>query len=304
MGPKKPSLRLLLSMWWCVTLVWVAQAQDMDPVPKDGDLKIVTVAYQAFRVGYATGYLQPAWVAYRLSYRQLGGEAERSTKFKREPELKGMDASDGDYRGTGLDRGHLVPAADMAWSQRTMEESFSYANVCPQKPGFNRGVWKRTESQVRDWASALPWSDTLGLLVWAGPVLEQGMQRVGRLSVPHSYFKVVYHPQGQRVAAFLLAHHSSKAALVASMVPVDSIEKVTGLDLMSGLPDHFEENLEKALCKECWDWSNLAQSSANANPRREKGQDSAVLCSGTTKAGKACRKRTKDPSGRCPYHRN
>ena len=43
----------------------------------------------------------------------------------------------------------LVPAADMVFSVQTMADSFFMSNMSPQKPAFNRGIWKRLEEQVR-----------------------------------------------------------------------------------------------------------------------------------------------------------
>ena len=46
----------------------------------------------------------------------------------------------------------LAPAADMAFSVQTMEDSFFFSNMSPQVPAFNRGIWKRLEEQVRKFA--------------------------------------------------------------------------------------------------------------------------------------------------------
>jgi len=37
----------------------------------------------------------------------------------------------------------------MAFSVQTMADSFFMSNMSPQKPAFNRGIWKRLEEQVR-----------------------------------------------------------------------------------------------------------------------------------------------------------
>jgi endonuclease G len=136
-----------------------------------------------------------------------------------------------------------------------MHESFSYANVSPQRPGFNRGIWKRLENQVRTWASDLSANDTLGLMVWAGPVLEPEPERWGRLLVPQRFYKIVYHPAQKRVVACLMQNASSQEDISATMVTVDSIENITGLDFLAGLPDDEEERLESGLCRTCWVWT-------------------------------------------------
>ncbi|MFM7033437.1 MAG: DNA/RNA non-specific endonuclease, partial [Bacteroidota bacterium] len=147
--------------------------EDFHPVFMGASSQVVLLKYSAYDAGYSVEDVQPAWVGYRLNRNRVGGSAERANKFQREPRLRGLDANDRDYAGSGFDKGHLVPAADMAWSVQSMMESFSYANVSPQLPGFNRGIWKRLESQVRDWAATLTVDDTVGLFVWSGPVLSK-----------------------------------------------------------------------------------------------------------------------------------
>lgn len=55
-----------------------------------------------------------------------------------------------DYIGSGLDRGHMAPAADCRKSVQLMTESFFLSNVCPQDAGLNRGYWLAFEKHVRD----------------------------------------------------------------------------------------------------------------------------------------------------------
>lgn len=278
---------------------------DLHPISSSTGTKFVFVNYVAYDVGFSIDAVQPAWVGYRLSRKHIGGGAERANKFQREPRLAGRDASDRDYAGSGFDKGHLVPAADMAWSVRTMEESFSYANVSPQRPGFNRGIWKRLETQIRDWAAALMEKDTIGLLIWSGPVLygHFTLSQFGRLQIPEAFYKVIYHPKEERVAAFLLPHYSSKASLEGYLISVDSLEKVTGMDFLRGLPDEEEERLESSLCRTCWIWSSRVSSSSRKPSGKQSARSDARVCAGTTKTGKPCLNVTRDPSGYCHHHR-
>ncbi|MFM7589800.1 MAG: DNA/RNA non-specific endonuclease [Bacteroidota bacterium] len=279
--------------------------QDFHPAFMGSASQVVLLKYSAYDAGYSVEDVQPAWVGYRLNRNRVGGSAERANKFQREPRLGGSDANDRDYVKSGFHRGHLVPAADMAWSVQSMKESFSYANVSPQRPGFNTGIWKRLESQVRDWAATLTVDDTVGLLVWSGPVLSKNstLSNAGRLRIPEAFYKVVYHPAEERVAALLLPHSSSKASLVGYLVSVDSLEKVTGMDFLRGLPDQKEARLESQVCESCWTWSSKASTSSRI-PRANQTSDSqAMTCAGITKAGKPCRNKTRDASGYCHYHR-
>lgn len=111
------------------------------------------------RPGYALGYIeyheQPAWVIYKLTREEATTKAaKRTNRFVEDPEIPTGSATAADYRKSGYDRGHLAPAADMAFSARTMADSFFYSNMSPLKPAFNRGIWKDLEEQVRLFAIA------------------------------------------------------------------------------------------------------------------------------------------------------
>ncbi|MFM7289319.1 MAG: DNA/RNA non-specific endonuclease, partial [Bacteroidota bacterium] len=157
----------------------------------------------------------------------------------------------------------------------------------------------------RDWAATLTVDDTVGLLVWSGPVLSKNstLSNAGRLRIPNAFYKVVYHPAKERVAALLLPHSNSKASLLGYLVSVDSLEKVTGMDFLRGLPDQKEARLESQVCESCWTWSSKASTSSRI-PRANQTSDSqAMPCAGITKAGKPCRNKTRDASGYCHHHR-
>jgi len=279
--------------------------EDFHPAFMGASSQVVLLKYSAYDAGYSVEDVQPAWVGYRLNRNRVGGSAERANKFQRDPRLRGLDANDRDYAGSGFDKGHLVPAADMAWSVQSMMESFSYANVSPQLPGFNRGIWKRLESQVRDWAATLTVDDTVGLWVWSGPVIGEHstLSNAGRLRIPNAFYKVVYHPAEERVAALLLPHSSSKASLVGYLVSVDSLEKVTGMDFLRGLPEKMEARLESHACASCWTWSSKASTSSRIPRANQTSDTQAMTCAGITKAGKPCRNKTRDASGYCHHHR-
>ena len=94
------------------------------------------------RPGYALGYIeyheQPAWVIYIMTKAEAATKvAKRTNKFRTDPEIPTGSATTGDYRRSGYDRGHLAPAADMAFSWQTMADSFFMSNMSPQKPAFN-----------------------------------------------------------------------------------------------------------------------------------------------------------------------
>ena len=55
-----------------------------------------------------------------------------------------------DYKGSGFDRGHMVPAADASRDYLSMRDSFLLSNICPQNSWLNRGFWARLEHHIRE----------------------------------------------------------------------------------------------------------------------------------------------------------
>ncbi|MFN9595871.1 MAG: DNA/RNA non-specific endonuclease [Bacteroidota bacterium] len=253
--------------------------------------------------GYSLVYSEPheqaLWVAYELTASETNSSYARTDKFMSDPEINTGSAKPTDYKGTGLDRGHLAPAGDMGWSAKSMAESFYMSNMSPQAQGFNRGIWKKLEELVRTWAVEYG-----AVCVVTAGILSNDLPAIGStaVSVPAYYYKVVLDHTGPEYKAigFIMPNASSKASLQSYAVPIDEVERVTGIDFFPLLDNQLEEQLENRISIGEWTWRSNSTS-------RESGSSSsgleAVQCSGTTQKGLPCRNRTKDPSGRCHHHR-
>lgn len=207
------------------------------------------------RTGYTASYNRqwklPNWVCYELVRSELQGSTSRSNRFVSDPDVEGTPADTRDYTRSGYDRGHMAPAADMKWSKRAMEESFLLSNICPQAPGLNRGRWKELEELVREWAQR-----DSALLIACGPIVSKTPKTIGRhrVAVPSRYFKVVAAPYASRPRgiAFLFDNNDEQPSLRALALPIDSVEKLTGIDFFYNLPDSIETPMESNLWIETW----------------------------------------------------
>ena len=210
------------------------------------------------REGYALGYIerheQPAWVIYPLTAEKVKNKvAKRSGQFKPDPEIPTGSATPADYHKSGYDRGHLAPAADMAWSEKAMSDSFYMSNMSPQVPAFNRGIWAKLEAQVRVFAVAEKEIYVVtGAILPKEPNLTIGANRV---TVPTHYYKVVYDlTPPQKMIAFILPNAGSDQPLQSFAVTVDAAEAATGLDFFSLIPKAEQERLESTITIEAWCW--------------------------------------------------
>ncbi len=211
--------------------------------------------FTGFTLCYREGYEQAEWVAYTITPEKLIKAAKRTDKFLSDPEITTGSATLEDYKGSGYDRGHLAPAADMAYSVETMKESFFMSNMSPQEPAFNRGIWNTLENSVRSVAGNCDC-----LYVVTGPVLEKpasSYAAIGksRVSVPEYYYKVmiaVSYDDAVGAAtvssyAYILPNEGSDARLKTFLCSIDSVEQRTGIDFFSKLDDRLEDILEAGI---------------------------------------------------------
>jgi endonuclease G len=210
------------------------------------------------REGYALGYIeyheQPAWVIYHMTYDEATTKVtSRNDNFREDPEIPSGSATLADYRGSGYDRGHLAPAADMAFSIKTMDESFYMSNMSPQKGEFNRGIWKDLEAQVRSFAIS-----EKGIFVVTGPILPKTKTitiGANKVTVPDVYYKVVYdRTPPEKMIGFILPNAGSSKQLQDFAVTVDAVEAATGLDFFNLLPQPQQEQLESSIDINAWNW--------------------------------------------------
>jgi len=178
---------------------------------------------------------------------------ERKDHFVPDPLIKSGSAANSDYTKQGYDKGHLAPCADMCYSLKTMDESFYLSNMSPQLPGFNRGIWKQLEEQVRQWAI-----DNKAVFIVPGGILTNGLPTIGKnkVAVPQYFYKVIldYTEPEIKSIGFIIPNKSSNELLQHYAVTVDSVEKVTNIDFFYQLPDDQENYIESKIDVNKWHW--------------------------------------------------
>lgn len=222
-------------------------------IPKlDKAIVSQVIEHTGYTVSYNRKRRNPNWVAYELTAEEVDGKEPRNGDFIPDPELKGAQATDEDYKNCGWDRGHLAPAADMKWSKEAMEESFYLSNISPQNNNLNRGVWKSIEELTRDAAVKHK-----NVLVVTGPVFtkEKGLGKIGKnkVLIPNGFYKVLLiNDCGYKGIGFYCENKAGKKKLSSYAVSIDSIEHITGIDFFHMLPDEIENTVESEYNWNIW----------------------------------------------------
>ncbi len=211
------------------------------PTNPNGDV----VQHKYYALSYVEKYELPEWCAYELTAERLNTEwVERSDDFRPDPKVETGSSTLEDYRRSKYDRGHLVPAADMAFSQEAMSETFLMSNISPQESGFNKGVWRELEELTRDWAKRFK-----HLYVVTGPVLSQPIKfwiGESQVAVAPSFYKVLldFSEPELKAIGFIVPNVTSTERIESFAVSVDEVEKLTGINFFQNL---MEPSLEQEL---------------------------------------------------------
>jgi endonuclease G len=209
-----------------------------DVVAPEKEVKTQELCYLQFAVLHSGVTRTPLWSAEHLTRERVdaAGEQKRQNAFHPEANLPPEDRAElADYVRSGYDRGHMAPSGDMPDSE-SQRESFTLANMIPQNPNNNRGLWSRVESAVRDLAR----SDG-EVYVLTGPVF-QGNDLPSlhdRITVPTQIYKAVYDPARKAAGVYLVDNAFGNDWQVIS---VAELRNLTGLDVFPKLEPPLKDH--------------------------------------------------------------
>ncbi|MCR4565086.1 MAG: DNA/RNA non-specific endonuclease [Bacteroidales bacterium] len=205
------------------------------------------------------------------------------------------------YKSTYYARGHQIPNADRNASPAMQAQTYYSTNLTPQlQNGFNGLIWARLEKGIRDCAQQ--YGDTLYVVTGASFQL-QTPDRVGgdasaisgtagssaipgsdrfvvnrndgkRIPIPRWYWKAVLKvhrdtlgvPVRATSVAFFLPHEDLKGHQYKEyVIPVDSLESLTGFDFFPALSDSLE-----VACEARTDWEAFRKFDAVESPSPKK----------------------------------
>ncbi len=227
------------------------ELSNLDKVTTPKNLPSVEKDYEGFTVNFNPENKTPNYVAWILQAHETEGAVGRSNKFWTDTDLKGCPDTR-DYTRSGYDRGHMCPAGEQKWSDDAMHNSFVMANICPQKHELNTGAWKTLEDKERNWAKR-----DSAIVIIAGPIYDSSdTETIGdnKVRVPSAFFKVLLAPYAtpMRAIGFVYPNMKCEGNMQAYAASVDDVEKMTGFDFFSALPDDIENDIESQVSFKDW----------------------------------------------------
>ncbi len=212
--------------------------------------------YLMLKRTYALSYNRdrggPNWVSWQLNSSWLG-RVQRTEDWNADLSLpSGWDLiSPSSYKGSGYDRGHMIPSDDRTKNTRDNSETFQMTNILPQAPDNNRGAWVELEKYARELVRK-----GNELYIIAGGVGQKGKIARGKVVVPARTWKViiVLERPGEGVSGV-----NSNTRTIAVDMPnengisqdwqqfktsIDKLEADTGYDFLSAVPSDIQSAIE------------------------------------------------------------
>ncbi|NMC98809.1 MAG: DNA/RNA non-specific endonuclease, partial [Bacteroidales bacterium] len=224
---------------------WIQEQLKKYAIPKI-DEEGFLVYHSAMALFYIDKYGQSKWVAHMILPDIATGVETRTNDFRQDSMVSVGTPDKIDYFNSGYDRGHLAPSADFRWSRKALSESYFYSNMSPQKPEFNRGKW----SQVEDFFRQYVLHTGHAIFIVTGGLLNDTIKKsIGinkRIKVPPYFYKIAVDLEAKpaRAIGFYLLNGTNTKPITAYTLPIDSIEKKTGIDFFPLLPDTLENRIE------------------------------------------------------------
>lgn len=210
-------------------------------------------------LGYSYYFRQAKWALEIVDPDNPG--LDRADNFRPDYRIPEMFRADlVDYSGSGYDRGHLVASANQRETELQNSETFLLSNMSPQKPQFNRKIWKELEGEVRKLDAK---TKILETYVICGPIFyfDKAVESIGAddsndvtIPVPNAYFKSVLTENNRgalHMWSFVMANKESNKSLDTFLVPTTLVEKLAGIKLWERL-EGKKIDREKSRIRRMW----------------------------------------------------
>jgi len=244
-----------------VTASYIGNAEFGEPTDSDASDDFI-IRYEQFTSSFNRNRGIPNWVSYEIDASHFG-DADRCDCFTYDPSLPaeytryttGDYTGAGTFHGYGIDRGHLARSFDRTSGNLDNARTFLFSNIIPQAADVNQGPWALFENHLGDLAR---FSNKEVYVVTGASGSKGTVKNEGIITIPSVTWKAaVIVDKDTRLAditslaqvevlAVLMPNDPGvrNAAWQIFEVTVDSIESVSGYDLLALLRDDIETALE------------------------------------------------------------
>ncbi len=208
---------------------------------------------EGFAIGYCETRKAPVWVSYRLFPNPGKYSFELPTRFRTDHRTQSRISHD-HYMRSSYDRGDLAPNDTIMtrYGRAGQTATTFMSNIAPMTPLFHRGIWNKLEELVAEEYS----NSFEEVWVVTGTIYDIDIQRLATgIEIADAFFKIVIDEvDGKpRTQAFVIPHTNvSGLSLADYLTSIDEVEKVTGFDFFSELPDEIEDELEMKISPSIW----------------------------------------------------
>jgi len=272
-------------------------------IPTDGNSSDdFIITRDQYTISYNPNRNTPNWVSYEFDashFQAPGGDnIDRCDCFTHDPALPGsfthLTTADytgaGAFAGYGIDRGHMARSFDFTSGTLDNARSYYLSNIIPQAAAVNQGPWKILEDTLGNLARF----DNKEVYVIDGVAGSKGtVKNEGKIVMPAYVWKVaVILPRNHRLADV----HDFRDIddVIAVIMPndptvnsdwktykttVDEVERTSGYDLLSLLPDKLEAAVESNMifAAKALDQANLLVGTLATNTGLNAGESNALL---------------------------
>ncbi|MFC2113317.1 DNA/RNA non-specific endonuclease [Bacteroidota bacterium] len=135
-----------------VCLSLQSQCDNLLPVSTTGQV----IHHTYYCLSYDEDHEQAEWTYHVLTSGILNGSVGRTDNFRVDPKVATGSATLTDYKGSGYDRSHIVPAGDMTRAHTAMSVSFYMSYMSPQNHSFIGDVDPNTAGNINKIISCTP----------------------------------------------------------------------------------------------------------------------------------------------------
>lgn len=206
-----------------------------------------------FVVGWSPSLRRPVWCAYHVVPDVLY-QAGKRPNFTKDKEASNSPAPSA-YEHSGYDRGHMVPnhAIESRYGSAEQKKTFMMSNIAPQSPALNRGVWRNLEHRIADlWPARY---GEIWVIVGTIPSGNGEALSGSDVEVPSRFYQLVVAQEGLDVRAFAVIFDQQVSWhewAASSLISIDELEELSGLDFLPDLPEFIQSPLEAELPTRLW----------------------------------------------------